>query len=159
MTSPHPSMTSPHPGSMGPSPSPRGPGGEASHLYSGPSSAIAPSPQQQYQHGNNDDNQQQSQNPQMMSPAHLGMQMKSPMMPTSNLRKIRRPSKPKGEAGDEYMGDSGKQINDSGPGSLEIKKEPQTPSTPHPYKFQPKDESSNDIKSESSFDFKEEVKQ
>merc|ERR1719362_471224 len=157
MTSPHPSMTSPHPGSMGPSPSPRGPGGESSHLYSGPSSAIAPSPQQQYQHGNNDDNQQQ--NPQMMSPAHLGMQMKSPMMPTSNLRKIRRPSKPKGEAGDEYMGDSGKQINDSGPGSLEIKKEPQTPSTTHPYKFQPKDESSNDIKSESSFDFKEEVKQ
>merc|ERR1719189_927936 len=74
MTSPHPSMTSPHP-SMGPSPSPRGPGGESSHLYSGPSSAIAPSPM----HTSNDDIQLSQQQP-MMSPAHIGMQMKSPMM-------------------------------------------------------------------------------
>merc|ERR1712020_608254 len=78
MTSPHPPMTSPHP-SMGPSPSPRGPGGESTHLYSGPYSAIVPSPQQQYQYGNNDDSQQSQQQP-MMSPAHMGTQMKSPMM-------------------------------------------------------------------------------
>merc|ERR1712242_676652 len=109
MTSPHPSMTSPHP-SMGPSPSPRGPGGEQSHLYSGPSSGIAPSPQQSYHPSCNDDGQQ-SQNQQMMSPAHMGMQMKSPMMPMapgpSNLRKIRRPSKPRGESADEYVGNNG----------------------------------------------------
>ena len=167
MTSPHPSMTSPHP-SMGPSPSPRGPGGDSSHLYSGPSSAIAPSPQQLYHPSNNDDSQQ-SHNQQMMSPAHIGMQMKSPMMPmvpgTSNLRKIRRPSKPKGESADEYLGNSGgqfgqqqsQQLNDIVPESTDVKEDhPQTPSTPRAMAF--KEEEMTEIKSEPKTEIKDEIK-
>ena len=152
MTSPHPSMTSPHP-SMGPSPSPRGPGGEQSHLYSGPSSGIAPSPQQSYHPSCNDDGQQ-SQNQQMMSPAHMGMQMKSPMMPMgpgpSNLRKIRRPSKPRGESSDDYAGNNGQNE------SIDIKEEnPQTPSTPQRTAFKEEPDVKPDIKP----DIKEEIKQ
>ena len=56
------------------------------------------------------------------------------------------------------MGGSGKQMNDSTQGSLDIKEEPQTPSMPH-HTMSHKDDSSNDVKSESSFDFKEEIKQ
>jgi hypothetical protein len=186
MTSPHPSMTSPHP-SMGPSPSPRGHGGEPSHLYSGPSSAIAPSPQQLYHPSNNDDSQQ-CHNQQMMSPAHIGMQMKSPMMPmvpgTSNLRKIRRPSKPKGEAADEYLGNNGgqfghqqlQQTNDIVPESTDVKEEhpqtpsantfpqtpsantfPQKPQTPRAMAF--KDEEMAEIKSEPKTEIMDEIKQ